>query len=192
MIDMDKKYLSIVGANIKGTREINDFYPTPSYATTSLLKRENFGTNVLEPACGDGAISKLLLKEGYKVYSFDLIDRGYGSGNLDFLKEYIPTTFDAVITNPPYKNSLDFVKKSLSCVNDNGKVAMLLKLVFLESIKRYKFFMENPPKTIYVFSKRLKIYKNGNVGKNSGLVCYAWFVWERGYKGNPIIKWIND
>ena len=45
-------------------------------------------------------------------------------------------------------------------------------------------------KTVYVFSKGLKIWKDGIVGKNSGLIAYAWFVWECGYKGKPYIDWI--
>jgi len=188
----DKKSLSIVGANIKGNREINDFYPTPIYATDSLLKREVFGDNILEPACGDGAISKILEKQGCTVKSQDLIYRGYGFGNIDFLTFKPVEQYDAVITNPPYKYGLEFVKKALSCVKEGGKVAMLLKLVFLESATRYKFFIENPPSRIYVFSKRLKIYKKGIILKNSGLIAYAWFIWEKNNKKLPIVDWIND
>ena len=25
----------------------------------------------------------------------------------------------------------------------------------------------------------------------SGAIAYAWFVWEKGYKGKPTIDWIN-
>lgn len=24
-----------------------------------------------------------------------------------------------------------------------------------------------------------------------GAVCYAWFVWEKGFKGKPQLEWIN-
>ena len=63
---------------------IMTFYPTPPEATQALLDREKFIGNVYECACGDGAMSKVLIKNGYNVYSSDLIDRGYGKTKLDF------------------------------------------------------------------------------------------------------------
>jgi len=183
---------NIAGANLRGDREKNDFYPTPTFATVALLRKEKFGNKVLEPACGDGAMSKVLENHGHSVTSQDLIDRGYGEGGVNFFFYNPQELFDAVITNPPYKSALQFVQKSLSCVKEGGKVAMLLKLVFLESSIRWKFFQEHPPKKIYVFSERLPIYKNGeSEGKNSGLIAYAWFVWEKGHKGPPEVGWIS-
>ena len=99
--------LSIVGSSRKnGDREENDFYPTPSYAVEELLKREVFIGNIWECACGEGDISKVFKNKGFEVISTDLIDRGYGE-QLDFLKSDVVA--DNIITNPPYKTSLDFV-----------------------------------------------------------------------------------
>ena len=70
-------------------------------------------------------------------------------------------------------------------------MAMFLKIQFLEGQERYKFFKENPPKKIYVASKRLNCAKDGDFDKyKSSAVCYAWFVWQKGYKGSPEIDWI--
>ena len=86
----------------------------------------------------------------------------------------------------------EFVEKSLNIIPAGNKVAMFLKLLFLESKGRKQFFLDNPPKTIYVSSSRIMCLKNGNEdNKESSAVYYAWFVWEKGFKGNPIIKWIN-
>jgi hypothetical protein len=50
------KGLSIVGSSrANGEREENDFYPTPTFATEELLKREKFDGAIWECACGDGA-----------------------------------------------------------------------------------------------------------------------------------------
>ena len=69
---------------------------------------------------------------------------------------------------------------------------MFLKLTFLEGQKRKDFFLHNPPKTIYVSSSRLMCAMNGEFEKcSSRAVAYAWFVWEKGFKGDPVIKWIN-
>jgi len=66
----------------------------------------------------------------------------------------------------------------------------LLKLVFLESIGRKSLFDKNMLQTVYVFRRRLKIYKDGVMGKNSGLIAYAWYVWDKKYNGSPKIEWI--
>ena len=78
------------------------------------------------------------------------------------------------------------------------KVAMFLKLQFLEGQARKELFLKNPPKVVYVSSSRLGCAKNGEfkVGKNGefmieSAVAYAWFVWEKGYKGDTVIRWVN-
>ena len=86
-------------------RAAHDFYPTPPEATRALLSVEVFHGTVWEPACGDGAIAKVLHAEGYDVVSTDLIDRGYGTGNIDFLQEKQPRARN-IITNPPYGRGL--------------------------------------------------------------------------------------
>jgi len=84
------KALSIVGSSrSNGEREKDDFYPTPSYAVDELLKREDFNGNIWECACGDGAISEVFLKKGFKVRSSDLIDRNYGIVENFFEAEYV-------------------------------------------------------------------------------------------------------
>jgi hypothetical protein len=48
-----------------------------------------------------------------------------------------------------------------------------------------------PLKTVYQFSKRVTLYKNGEKMKNSGMIAYAWYVWDKNYVGKPTIEWIN-
>jgi len=183
-----KKAQSIVGASRNnGIREINDFYPTPSYVVDELLKREEFSGNVWECACGEGDISKVLENNDYEVISSDLIDRGYGE-QLDFLQSN--RIVDNIITNPPFKLALDFVLKAKK--QGRKKIAMFLKTVWLESEGRYEMFQDKefPLKTVYQFSKRVSLYKEGVKMKNSGMIAYAWFVWEKDYVGKPNIEWI--
>ena len=67
---------------------------------------------------------------------------------------------------------------------------MFLKLQTLEGQDRYrKIYKNNPPKTIYVYSKRKQCTKNG-IFKGTSAVCYCWFIWEKGYVGEPTIRWI--
>jgi len=186
---MSKTALSIVGSSRNnGERQKEDFYPTPSFATKSLLSREQFNGSIWECACGDGAISKVLIECGHSVYSSDIINRGFGISGVDFLNTIY--AHDNIITNPPYKYALDFILHAKKCANK--KIAMFLKTVFLESESRYDMFQDKdfPLKTVYQFSKRVTLYKDGKKMKNSGMIAYAWFVWDREYKGEPTIKWI--
>lgn len=187
---MDKKHLSIVGANTKGSREDNDFYPTPYYATEELFKKEEFEGGVWECASGDGSMSKIIEKYN-KCVSTELrtCEGVYGEKGIDFLKTLKKS--ENIITNPPFKYAKDFLLHSKKCATK--KIAMLLKLVFLEGQSRYDMFKDKtfPLKKVYVFCGRVPIYKKGIIGKNSGLIAYAWFVWDKKYKGNPEIDWIN-
>lgn len=171
-------------------REQNDFYATDPKAIDDLLRFEKFDNNIWECACGTGHLSKRLKEHGFNVRSTDIIDRGYQDEIIDFLTEYRPYNGD-IITNPPYKYCTEFVLKALELVNDGHKVAMFLKLTTLEGQDRYnKIFRLFPPKHIYVYSKRIQCGKNGNFTGTSA-VCYAWFIWEKGFKGEPTIRWIN-
>ena len=178
-------------------REANDYYATEPKAVEILLEQEHFSPYVWECACGEGHISKVLTTAGYKVRNSDIVDRGLiGAEIIDFLKvSKEDIKFDAprdIITNPPYKYAKEFVEKALDISTDSTKVAMLLKVTFLEGQARRKLFEKYPPKIVYVFSGRVKCAKNGDFdGMGSSAVAYAWFVWEKGFKGDPIIKWIN-
>lgn len=171
-------------------REENDFYATEPKAVELLLELETFNKKVLEPSCGQGHISEVLVKHGYDVTSRDLIDRGYGEV-ADFLQTNEKWDGD-IITNPPFKCAQEFIEKALSLIPDGNKVAFFLKLQFLEGQGRKDMFLENPPKVVYVSSSRLNCAKNGDFERyHSSSIAYAWFVWEKGYKGEPVIRWFN-
>lgn len=174
----------------KDDAEANDYYATEPKAVELLLAEETFNNNIWEPCCGEGHISKVLEAHGYDVYSTDLIDRGYGDDTgIDFLKVDFKADVD-IITNPPYKRAKEFVEKALECVMLGHKVAMLLRLTFLEGQSRRELFRDNPPQTVYVSSARLQCAKNGNF-EGKSMVAYAWFVWHKGHYGPTHIKWIN-
>ena len=96
-----------------------------------------------------------------------------------------------IITNPPYSHAQEFVEKAMELVEEGGKVAMFLKLTFLEGKKRKELFKKYPPKVLYVSSSRLQCAKNGDFEGVGTAIAYGWFVWEKGYKGEPVIRWIN-
>ena len=138
-------------------------------------------------------MAKVLKAKGYKVIATDLINRGYeDTKELDFLKSDFKDFDGDIITNPPYKYATEFIYKAMETVQDGHKVAMFLRLQFLEGKARRKLFEKYPPKVVYVSSSRLKCAKGGDFEHMTGSAsAYAWFVWEKGFKGDPIIKWIN-
>ena len=172
--------------------EPHDYYATEPKATELLLEKENFAPVVWEPACGEGHIAKVLEAHGYHVVSTDLVDRGFGIGGIDFLAtDPAKNNFTGdIITNPPYKYAKEFVEHALEMVPVGRKVAMFLKLTFLEGQARRELYRDNPPKTVYVSSARLQCGKNGDFSGTS-MVAYAWFVWEKGYTGETVLKHIN-
>ena len=175
--------LQYIGNNKHNDRIKNDFYPTPIEAVEALLKHEKFKGEIWEPACGYGDISKPFIKAGYKVYSSDLIDRGYGKVK-NFLKTDL--VFDNIITNPPFNLANEFTLHGLKSIR--YKLALLCKLSFLEGIKRSDtIFKQKKLKKVLVFSKRLSFEKNGVRG---GLMAFAWFIYEINYDDLPTIDWI--
>ena len=174
-------------------RETRDYYATDPRAVEALLKREKFNRYILEPACGEGHISEVLKAHGYDVTCADIIERDYEGQEYtaDFLRDNLKWIGD-IITNPPYKYAAEFVEHSLEIINDGQKVAMFLKLTFLEGEKRRELFQRNPPARIYVFTKRINCALNGEEKffNASSAVCYAWFVWEKGSTAKPVIDWL--
>jgi len=170
-----------------------DFYATEPKATELLLEVEKFNKKVWECACGNGHISEVLFNNGYEVKSTDLIVRDYPCQQFDFLGLTNVKLWDGdIITNPPYKLSTEFVYKAMNILQDGSKLAMFLPIQFLESKTRKELFKQFPPTKLYVSSSRLVCARNGEFEKYlTAVKCYAWFIWQQGYSGPTIIKWIN-
>lgn len=174
-------------------RQPDDFYATSPRAIPPLLKVlgwEQGGKYIYEPAAGKGHLAEMLKLYGHKVLATDLIDRGYCQSGVDFLQSnlYDFEPYDALITNPPYKYALEFVKKSLTVA---PVACHFLNIKFLESARRRDFFKTNPPRYVCVFSERMDCSKDGIFPKTeSSAVCYAWFIWFRGFTGRPEIIWL--
>lgn len=179
-------------------RQSEDFYETPRIATEMLCELEHFSSDILEPACGAGGISKVLEEHGYNVESTDLIDRGYGRGGVDFLAQDEPIDKD-IITNVPYSIGAEFVEHAMDLLTDGHKAAFFLKLTFLEGEKRRRLFEKYPPERIYVSVSRIdcakngefKLDKNGNQKYSGGAVCYCWMIFRKGFVGKPTVDWFN-
>lgn len=189
-------YRNLAGTGHSGhEREQHDFYATSPIATRLLLDIEEFDKNIWEPACGLKHISKCFEEKGHNVWNTDLVNRTGDIETMDFLSCDVKWHGD-IVTNPPYKYATEFVQKALDCVEDGHKVAMFLKIQFLEGKKRKELFKVHPPKTVWVASSRLSCainaqWEHPETECSGSAVCYCWFVWEKGFKGDTVVKWFN-
>ena len=201
----------------KETRQIFDFYATDPLAIEWLMKLEPQISNVWECFVGTGNLAEPLRREGKLRAISDIVDRGYYPENImtSYGKDFFQMTKiwkGDIVSNPPYAQNLESVKHCLELLIEGHYLAMFMKLTFLEGKERKKFFKDNPPLRVWVSSSRIycaknnqflvpkkdkdgnvKLDKDGNpiMERQSSAACYAWFIWQKGYKGDTIIKWFN-
>lgn len=199
----DKKVLAggkLAGGNPEHGRVENDYYATNPKAVEMLLTNYTFdAATILEPCIGGGHIANAI-KNFYtnerKIIGLDLVDRGYPNTIIqDFLTWQTDKKFEGIITNPPFSLAQEFIEKGMELLTENGQMAMFLKIQFLEGAKRKAFFEKYPPKYVYVFRNRMATWNNGNELDKNGkrwatTMCHAWFIWEKGSKTEPIVRWL--
>jgi hypothetical protein len=205
-----KSMQRLVGGKGDNKRNKDDFYRTPTYATRALLKREKFEGLIWEPACGDGAISRVLEAEGYTVHSSDLCARGYGVTGLDFLSESVISgvmhsgAIDNVVTNPPFNLATKFALRALEITSN--KVVLFGKLTFLEGKGRgEKLFSQRKLARIWAFTQRVgfvvgnKLPVDPDTGleyepdtRGNGMLAFAWYVFDHNHNGPPTLDWIPE
>lgn len=166
----------IMGGNGAKARKAADLYPTPPEVTVALMRflKLPAGTDVWEPACGQGYMVETLRNCGMLVYGTDI-----RSGQ-DFLKTYGPhytdKSIDWIITNPPFSLAEEFIRHAAEI----GKpFAMLLKAQYWHAAKRAQLFREIPPSYVLPLTWRpdfLFKERNGKKGA-SPLMDVMWCVW---------------
>lgn len=174
-----------------GRRPEGDYYQTPAQCTEALLAADPPPRRVWEPACGAGAISRVLEAAGHNVVSTDLHARGYGSHGVDFLAG---TAFydEGIVTNPPFNLADEFALHALSL--GARYVAMFQRLAWLEGRKRHeKLWGPHPPSRIWVFSSRQTLWRGDDPAakRTGGALAFAWFVWRREHVGPPVMGWLQ-
>lgn len=152
-------------------RAENDFYPTPREVTEALLSVWTPPGVVWEPACGDGSVSRVLESHGHDVVSTDLINRGFGKPDVNFLG--CDKLTDCIVTNPPFSLAEDFIRKArLMGVNH---MALLLKSTYWHASSRLRLFKSWRPSRVYALSWRVDFKDQG-----APVMECSWFIWEPG------------
>lgn len=194
-------------------REEFDFYATPPEEVVNILEEIGIEFDevdvVYDPCCGAGH-----MLYGVRQYSSkpmlvgnDIVDRIDGTKFIipegsqftcgpgcDFLSNrYSGLSCPYIILNPPFKQVIPFVNKSLDIATKG--MLMLCRLKFLETQKRYEeIFSKRPPTDVYIYIDRIACYKNGDFSiKPNSVEAYAWFYWDKTKDvegGEPKIHWI--
>lgn len=184
-----KKGKNFSANNTTDKRKKTDFYETPYSLTRKFLDVEYFNKNatVCEPACGKGAITRVL-----KEYWDENLVTAYDQ-EVNFLWE--TGTYDYIVTNPPFSIASEFIQKAKQVAK--GKFALLLPLSYLHGKQRYDEIYSDREyglKKVYVFTRYPMLGESlREDGKyKTGMMVYAWFVWESGHSGLPMIDWLDN
>lgn len=187
----------------RNNNDHDDFFPTYHALTRHLLDNKEFDKKdtFLEPCAGAGDITKVLKEYGYEI----VIEMDINPRHPDIIKEdfingnYDLTKIDNIVTNPPFKMSVEFFKKSCEIATKN--ICMIWPLDYLHGVERYSEMYENGCngfclKTCYVFVRRplfdSKFRPDGPMP--TGATSFAWFhfVKMRCGQHTPQIKWLHN
>lgn len=171
-------------------RDDNDWYVEPEWCVEALKARVPFFGGIHDPCCGMGTIPRVMGGTGA-----DLMDRGYGYPQRDFLKDW--AAYDNIVTNPPYGIAEQIIAHALTIAKH--RVAALVQVKFLASQRRHKLFTERmrsiQTERVIMFSRRPSmppgemLREHGEAIRGGGSIDFCWIVWERGHPGPVHLEW---
>jgi hypothetical protein len=169
-----------------------DLYATPPCAVEALLRVEKLPHWIWEPAAGRGAIVNVLRDRGHAVIASDLIEYGFPLHFVgDFLSQTkMPAGCEAILTNPPYQIADKFTRHALELA---PKVYLLLRLAFLESIRRTDILERRGLARVHIFRSRLPfMHRDSWKGpRASSAIAFAWFCFDRDHRGPTVLDRIS-
>lgn len=175
-------------------RVSQDYYPTPAWVTTCLLRHVSFRGRVWEPCCGDGAIATELAAHQYLVTASDLEDRGFGTPGIDFFTcDAYPPGCGAMVTNPPYDGGgggaahktsstssgmLQFVRHALDLtIANKGQLALLVRFQWMAGKRAAALLQDGTLDQVVVLTRRIQWFDNGEK-TNIAQHHHAWVVFD--------------
>jgi hypothetical protein len=181
-------------------RAEDDFYATPFWVTEALLRHIRFRGQIWEPCCGDGAMSTVFGRNGYKVVSTDIVDRGFGTSGVDFLAcRTVPEGCRSLVTNPPYGDSgshagqsrsptamLNFLRHALMLTASvQGQLALLVRLQWIAGQRAAEVMSAAPFAAVVVLTQRILWFERGADTKPAQH-HHAWVVFDHAHPpGQP-------
>lgn len=169
------------------TRRKHDFYPTPEFATETLLRYVPITGTIFEPCVGDHAIARILERRG-KVFTNDIDPSRDSWFQLDaansgsWANHFHSLDLDWVVTNPPFNQAAQIVPLAFDHAREG--IAMLLRLSYLEPVENRGTWLNDHPPTVLIVLPRISFTGDG---KTDNVTC-AWMIWDKsGQLQNRII-----
>jgi len=212
------KVFKLLGAHSTTERAKDDFYQSSPEIANALfecvkagIKRNKLyeegleNTVVIDSSVGTGTLLEPFKNKCWSLIGYDIADRGYKHVRVqDWLTvrpddEAKETWFyrypKIIVQNPPFKLALEFVQHGLELLNKGELLFSLHRIQFLEGLERFENLYKNKykrPKYVFIFTKRVSCITPDIENKGQNAVCFAWFMWQKGFRGNTQIKWIID
>ena len=171
-------------------------YETPVWAAEGILELEDIGPRVVDPCCGPGVLTRAAQARGLTVTATDLYDWGFGLVGVDFLAMAYAPVYQAggdftVFMNPPFSKACEFVEHAFAL--GARKVVCFQRFAWYESVVRREFWDDMPLSRIWLCGNRASCWRvdiSEEERKKSGgsTTAHAWFIFEPGHVGNPIVK----
>lgn len=210
---MSDKVFKLLGAHSTTERAKDDFYQSSTEIANALFECVKAGikrnelyaegleeTVIIDSSVGTGTLLEPFRYKCWSLIGYDIADRGYKFVSVqDWLTvKEIPNPRNkpkVIVQNPPFKLALEFVQHSLELLNNGELLFSLHRIQFLEGVERFENLYKNKykrPKYVFIFTKRVSCITPDIENKGQNAVCFAWFMWQKGYRGSTQIKWIVD
>lgn len=173
-------------------RNDKDFYITPRSTINALFENYDIKSGwILEPCAGNGAICKALREcpkwdgslyameirseeqEMLSNYCDDVLMLDFLQAGLDDFTHPMPVPPRTIITNPPFSIAEEVIEKCFQIAGEHTEIIMLLRLGFLEAVKRKPFWGKHPNVSLITLANRPSFTGNGTDDS-----AYGWYIWN--------------
>lgn len=214
---MADRVFKLMGSHSATERAKDDFYQSSPEIANALFECVKAGikgnkvyaaglenTVIIDSSVGTGVLLEPFENKRWCQVGYDIADRGYENVRIqDWFSVdryelgkavWLPHQPKIIVQNPPFKLALEFVQHGLELLNKGELLFSLHRIQFLETRERFAKLYGNKqkPKYVFVFANRVTCVAPGIPNKGQGAMCYAWFMWQKGFRGNTQIKWIID
>lgn len=185
-------------------RKEGDEYMTPEWVAETLCHAVPMYGNVWEPACGEGAIARVMKREkAVSHVSQSDLNPAYDEHGIgfDFLLADEPLWGSdseslTIVTNPPYgkqgKIAEAFVRHALLITKRvRGRVCMLLPFAWDAGKKRQDMFEDFPAHVTTIrLTERIRWTNLPQSERSGPSENHAWFVWDWSRRGRDQ-RWLG-
>jgi hypothetical protein len=175
-------------------REPDEFYPTPPEPIRALLHAElprlREFDRVWDASAGDGALVREMEAVGLDVVGSDLVDRGAGFEIKSFY-DFDVAPSKCSVQNPPFNHCgwgngrARWLRHALDTL-DLDYMALLMNWGWPGAGGLAPFWAEHPPARVYLMRWKIDF-----TGQGAPPMLNGWFVWDKAWKGEPVLRMLD-